>query len=94
MEVDNTAEKKPITFFKRGDIADVRLRVFDDEYHVHSSKLKECSQYFFKFLDSHDKQNKVSPTARFRYEWVTRVDEDGTWSLECAGLENVSLARY
>jgi hypothetical protein len=93
MDVDNTAERKPITFFKRGDIADLRLRVFDDEYHVHSSKLKECSQYFFKFLDSPDKQHRTSPTATFRYEWVTRVDDDGTWSLECADSENVSPAR-
>jgi len=91
MEMDQVIDKKPLVFFLRGKQPDVRLRVFDDEYHVHSQTLKDCSAYFYKFLDSPEKQGRVSSTFRFKYEWVTRVDDDGSWSLESVGFGNVCL---
>jgi len=61
---------------------DVRLRVFDVEFHVHSTILKLHSAFFFKFLDSADKRpaDTVAPGS-FKYEWITKIDEDGSWSL-------------
>jgi hypothetical protein len=35
------------------------------------------SEFFFKFLDSDDKNDLVAPSAEgFRYKWATKVDED------------------
>lgn len=62
---------------------DTRLEVFGVEVHVSSIIPKLGSKYFRKFLDSAD---KVAPPASspFRYEYVTVVDDDGTWGLEAA----------
>jgi hypothetical protein len=57
----------------------VRLRVFDTEFHVHSSALKLSSAFSRKFLDSPSKLQASSST--FFYEWITKVDEDGSWAL-------------
>jgi hypothetical protein len=45
----------PIIFKTRGLNADVRLRAFETDFHVHSVILKIHSAFFFKFLDSADK---------------------------------------
>ncbi|CAG8955890.1 hypothetical protein HYFRA_00008740 [Hymenoscyphus fraxineus] len=62
---------------------DVRLLVFDQEYHVHSTILKLHSNYFRRFLDSPDKTGEPA-SANFQYEYATVVDDDGTWALEPA----------
>ena len=51
---------KPIVFVTPGYQPDVRLVVFDQEFHVHSILLKLHSAYFRKFLDSPDKAPKVT----------------------------------
>lgn len=51
---------KPIVFSTPGYQPDVRLVVFDQEFHVHSILLKLHSAYFRKFLDSPDKAPKVT----------------------------------
>ncbi|TVY78166.1 hypothetical protein LSUE1_G004190 [Lachnellula suecica] len=52
--------------------------VFDDlEFHVHSVVLKLHSAFFRNFLDSPDKEKGGAPLLRkFKYEWVTMLDED------------------
>ncbi|CAG8979884.1 hypothetical protein HYALB_00002658 [Hymenoscyphus albidus] len=62
---------------------DVRLLVFNREYHVHSVILKLHSNYFRKFLDSPDKSSEPA-SVNFQYEYVTVVDGDGIWALEPA----------
>jgi hypothetical protein len=77
----------PIIFKARSLNADVRLRAFDTEFHVHSVILKIHSAFFFKFLDSPEKTSTLAdptPAGRFKYEWVTKADEDGTWALVAA----------
>lgn len=84
---------KPTVFFARGYEPDVRLHVLDRAvYHVYSVILKLHSNFFFKFLD--EKQAAVATSAsgtigsgngQFKYEWVTQVDKDRTWSLVSAG---------
>lgn len=60
---------------------DVRFRVFDTtEFHVHSVLLKIQSAFFRKFLDSPEKV-AASGSTPFRYEWVSQIDDDGSWSL-------------
>jgi len=73
--------------------ADVRLRVFDAEFHVHSMILKLHSASFFKYQDSPHKARSAPNSGRFKYEWVTEVDDDGTWGL-VSGSTNVSVRRF
>ncbi|CAG8955889.1 hypothetical protein HYFRA_00008739 [Hymenoscyphus fraxineus] len=77
------AKQAPIIFRLPHKTPDVRLVVFDQEYHVHSTILKLYSNYFRKFLDSPDKPGS-SPSSLFKYEYVTVVDDDGIWALESA----------
>jgi hypothetical protein len=68
---------------------DTRLRVFSTVFHVHSSALKLHSAFFRTFLDSSDKATVTSSS--FLYTWVTKVDEDGSWSLVCGDKKEVRL---
>jgi len=64
---------------------DTLLRVFGQEFHVHSIILKIHSHFFATFMDSGDKVAGTSTNPKFKYEWVSEVDEDGKdWSLVCA----------
>lgn len=76
----------PIIFTSQGP-PDVRLNVLSQEYHVHSVVLKLHSAYFWKFLDSPDKTDDPPTGTAFKYEWVTKVDEEDKsgWQLVCAG---------
>ncbi|TVY78170.1 hypothetical protein LSUE1_G004185 [Lachnellula suecica] len=70
----------------RGLEPDMIIRVFRWEYHVHSITMKTHSAFFRKFLDSPDKVAAKSINtmfSKFKYEWETKVDTDGTWSLTC-----------
>lgn len=83
------AAPPPIVFQSPGIQPDVRLKVFNTEFHVHSTILKLYSAFFRKFLDSPDKAQvtaepanlsistrmPIAPT-RFKYEWVTKMDDD------------------
>ncbi|CAG8979713.1 hypothetical protein HYALB_00013403 [Hymenoscyphus albidus] len=91
-------KKTPITFQAPGLQPDIRLKVFDDEFIAHSLMLKLYSAFFRKFLDSSDKQPNHDVQAHdrsggmdshvsngtFKYEWVTEINDDGTWSLVAA----------
>ncbi len=78
---------EPIVFRFPGLIADARLVVFEQEFHVHSIVLKFHSAFFRKFLDSAEKN--VNLSTPFKYEYTTVVDDDGVWA-----LEPVSHVRY
>lgn len=80
------AIKMSIVFKWPGLKPDICLKVFDQEYHAHSVLLKLHSAFFRTFLYSPDKQPSIEASEAklppgFRYEWVTEVDEDGTWHL-------------
>jgi hypothetical protein len=76
---------QPVIFKSSGVKPDVRLRLFGiREFHVHSSILKLHSNYFRKFLDSPDK-TPAAPSASWKYDYVSVVDEDGEWGLEVCG---------
>lgn len=80
-----------IIFTARGHTPDVRLRVFDTEFHVHSVILKLHSNFFYKFLDSPEKDNNGSVSlGSFKYEWNTVLcDDDSDWALEAQKLAEV-----
>lgn len=59
---------------------DARLQVFGVDFHVHSTMLRIHSAFFRKFLDSIDKQ-PPAPGALFKYDYITKIEEDGTWVL-------------
>jgi hypothetical protein len=81
--------------------ADTLLRVFSQEFHVHSTILKIHSDFFATFMDSRDQMAGTSTNPKFKYEWICEVDKDGKdWSLICAvansgesrvGKENISI---
>ncbi|KAF7947697.1 hypothetical protein EAE96_008777 [Botrytis aclada] len=81
---DSTPEQQespsPIIFLARDVKADTRFTVFSQEFHLHSSGLKHHSNYFRKFLDSADKQ-PAPAFARFKYDYRSVIDEDGSWAL-------------
>jgi hypothetical protein len=84
----------PIAFTLRGIKPDTRLAVFDRTFHLHSQKLKECSAFFFKIMDSPDNVPTPTPgtgTGQFKYEWIMKVDKDGSWVLGSASDLKVSL---
>jgi hypothetical protein len=76
---DDTKERKVIKFTSPGLKHDVRLKVFDIDFHVHSVILKLYSGFFRKFFDSPEK--KIPESTEFAYEYVTQIDEDGSWHL-------------
>jgi len=82
---------KPITFTPPTTTPDVCLRVFYQDFHVHSSILKQHSAFFQIFLDPPDKKlSGTSADPKFKYDWRSKIDEDGTWALVCADKINVS----
>ncbi|KAL2070506.1 hypothetical protein VTL71DRAFT_13532 [Oculimacula yallundae] len=78
----NSINPNSIVFAYPGLDPDLRLRVLDVEYHVHSAVSKHYSYYFRQFLDSPDKP--VGPaSALFYYDYVSVFDDDGLdWSLQ------------
>ncbi len=55
--------------------ADVRVKVLDTYFLVHSVFLKQFSVYFSRFLDSPDKQDSSNGSAGYKYDWTTKIDE-------------------
>lgn len=74
---------EPIVFKSPGLKPDTSLKVFDQEFQVHSTILKLHSVFFRTFLDSADK-TPAPASAIFKYNYVSAVDDDGTWGLEAA----------
>jgi hypothetical protein len=78
--LDESKSTSPVVFQLATHAPDVNLKVFDDlELHAHSTILQKHSAFFRTFMDSPDKQ--VPLTGEWKYEWVSVVDDDGTWSL-------------
>ena len=83
----------PVIFENFGMIPDVRLKVFDLEIQVHSGVLKEHSAFFRRFLDPANKEEESSvASGPFKYEWISKVDEDGSWGLVSVGSGDVSCS--
>ncbi|KAF5872084.1 uncharacterized protein Bfra_009113 [Botrytis fragariae] len=58
----------------------MRIELFGHtELQVRSSILKEHSDFFFKFLDSPEKNQ--SEDSEWQYDWVSEVEDDGEWHL-------------
>ncbi|KAL3425287.1 hypothetical protein PVAG01_02078 [Phlyctema vagabunda] len=73
---------------------DTRFIVFDKyEFHVHSIILKLHSAFFRRFLDSPDKIPAPN-SAAFRYDWVSKIDGDGSWGLVAAGPNVTNDRRF
>jgi hypothetical protein len=84
------ADIAPIKFsLHRAAKPDVCLQALGQTFHVHSLVLKSQSEFFYTYLDSPDKKKQTGSTAQFAYQWFTKVDSDGTWSL-IAQNDNVS----
>jgi hypothetical protein len=78
----STNRTDAIVFAASGLKPDVRIKVFDQEFHVHSVVLKLHSAFFRRFLDVEDRASSYSKT--FRYDYISCVDVDGGWGLEAA----------
>lgn len=91
VEPETDVNPNAIVFISPGSEPDVRFRVFDDEYHLHSTVLKYHSRFFRQFLDSPDKP--AGPASKsFCYEYVSFFDKDGSdWSLQPASKVWVSI---
>jgi hypothetical protein len=75
---------------------DVRFKIFGKyELHAHSWILKKHSEYFEKRLDPCDgdptaavlkaqREAEVGQSPDFRYEWVSCIDQDGSWCVSSA----------
>jgi hypothetical protein len=74
----------PIIFSSPDLKPDVRLKVFNQEFHVHSVILRLHSAYFRRFLDSPEKPDKALTVGGiFKYDYISIIDEDGgDWGLE------------
>jgi hypothetical protein len=88
----------PVIFNARGSKLDVRLEVFNTMFHAHLSILKLNSHFFFTLFDSADKTSAQAaaggpPSKGFKYEWVTKIVDNGAdWQLVSKG-PNVSCQK-
>lgn len=62
---------------------DVRINVFDREFHVHSVVLRLYSNFFRKLLDYTD-QNPAPGMDGFLYDYVSVMSPDRGWRLDLA----------
>jgi len=83
MAPESATQPPPVEFLTPGWEPDVCLRLFDQEFYVHSAALKLKTVFFRKCLDSPEKA-ATSGTGRFKYEWITKIDADDTCQLVCA----------
>ncbi|KAE8442862.1 hypothetical protein EG329_002604 [Mollisiaceae sp. DMI_Dod_QoI] len=74
-------EAAPIVFSAQGQPQpDTRLTVFDRQFHVHSMVLKLHSGYFNAFFEPKNEEPAPEPApGQFKYEYITKIDNDGTW---------------
>lgn len=88
-ELAREESTSPLIIFKSPGLQpDLRIKVFDSEFHVHSAVLRLRSAFFRRFLDSPDKI-PAPAGAKFQYEYISVVDDDGAW-----GLQVLTLVRY
>ncbi|TVY89682.1 hypothetical protein LAWI1_G003079, partial [Lachnellula willkommii] len=86
---------RPMTYSLPDTPPDVHLRVFYQDFYVHSSILKKHSAFFRAFLDSSDKAlSGTSPNTKYKYDWTSHVDKDGTWALICSTKLNANEEQF
>jgi hypothetical protein len=61
--------------------ADIRMKVFSREFHVHSLILKSKSAFFREALDPLNSESPALSSSPFRYEWFTHFNDAGQWTL-------------
>jgi hypothetical protein len=74
----------PITFTRFGFEPDLRLYVFNKEFHVDSEILKLYSSHFRSLLDPSSTHNTSSTSPDFHSDWYTSIgfyDQKSSWSL-------------
>ena len=72
-------KKKPIVFKSAEETVDTSIIIFKQEFQVSSTTLKVHAAYFKRFMDpAHGVNNKVI-SSRFKYQWFTKVEDDGHW---------------
>lgn len=81
--------RAPIVFASPGLDIDVRIVVFDEEYHVHSTILKLNSAWFRTSIGRIDRGTPKIPVSEFKYDYVSVLDKDGIWGLEIAAEADV-----
>ncbi len=69
---------EPIVFVSPGGTPDTSLTVFGQEFHAESVVLRLHSGFFRTFLTA----KAETSTSKFKYEYVSKVDKDGTWGLQ------------
>jgi hypothetical protein len=75
----------PIIFTTPDSKPDIRIKVFNKEFHVNSVMLKLKSAFFREFLDPLNCPQRSS--VAFKYEWFTKIDDAGGWTLSCGREE-------
>ncbi|KAI9716927.1 MAG: hypothetical protein M1812_005076 [Candelaria pacifica] len=68
----------PIVFVSPGGTLDTCLTVFGQEFHAESVVLRQHSGFFRTFLSLESEPS----SAEFKYEYVSKIDKDGTWGLQ------------
>ncbi|KAI9699411.1 MAG: hypothetical protein M1836_003022 [Candelina mexicana] len=72
------AAPKPIVLVSPGGTPDTCLTVFGQEFHAESAVLRLQSGFFRTFLTAEAKTS----SSNFQYEYISKVDKDGTWGLQ------------
>ena len=80
----------PIVFAASGFKPDVRIKVFEREFHVHSIVLKLHSAFFRMLFESDDRVPPASEET-FQYDYISIPDVNGGWELEIATEVFLSL---
>jgi hypothetical protein len=85
-----TTYQQPIIFGIPGEAVDTSIKVFDQEFQVSSMALKMHTMYFQKFLEPSNGAGNKCLTRRFKYNWYTKIEEDGQWVISSAPEVNSS----
>lgn len=76
---------------------DVRFKVFNQEFYLHSTVLKLHSEFFVELLDSPDEayfNDKARVKSQFQYEWVSRIVAEGKAWWHLAASDPPAEVRY
>ncbi|KAI9782510.1 MAG: hypothetical protein M1835_004024 [Candelina submexicana] len=82
------AAPKPIVLVSPGGTPDTCLTVFGQEFHAESAVLRLQSGFFRTFLTAEAKTS----SSNFQYEYISKVDKDGTWGLQPKSTVNDAQA--
>lgn len=86
----------PVVFSAQGlPLPNTRITVFGREFHVHSVILKLHCGYFNTFIEPRNEAPVAEPApGTFKYEYVTKVDKDGSWTPGRASDTKVKRSSY